>query len=112
MKVSILSFYGSLFATPSFRLAKRLVVGFCLMWCVAVTAIVIFQCHPVEAAWDPLRTIKTNCVPFGNFIVASELTNALLDIAIICLPIRMIAQLQMPTRQKWTIGGIFLLGSL
>ena len=41
-----------------------------------------------------------------------ELTNLLLDICILCLPIQRIRKLQLPARQKFILSGIFFLGGL
>ena len=83
-----------------------------LMWCIAMTAAIIFQCHPVEAAWDPLRTTKRQCILFGNFTLAYEVSNIVVDLAILLLPLYMIRLLHLSARQKWAISLVFLLGVL
>lgn len=77
-----------------------------------MTFVVIFQCHPVKAAWDPLRTSKNQCLLFGSFVLGYEASNIAIDLAILCLPIYMIRRLQLPARRKWTLSFIFLLGGL
>ena len=112
VKVSILRLYCSIFTTPSFKLGARIVLGLCLTWCVVMTVCVIFQCTPVEEAWNPLRTMEDKCTLFGSFLFGYEFTNMMLDVAIICLPIAVIRTLQLPPRQKWTLSIIFVLGGL
>lgn len=77
-----------------------------------MTAVVVFKCHPVEAAWDPLRTSKNQCLLFGTFVLGYELSNVMIDLIILCLPIYMIRQLHLPARQRWILSLIFLLGGL
>ena len=82
------------------------------MWCIAMTAIITFQCHPVKAAWDPLHTEKDQCLRIGSFVLGSEVSNIGIDLAILSLPVYMIQRLHLPARQKWILSFIFLLGGL
>lgn len=82
------------------------------MWCFAMTVVIVFQCHPVEAAWDPLRRSEHQCLLFTEFVLGYELSNVILDIAILCLPIYAVRRLHLPARQKLMIILIFLLGGL
>lgn len=114
VKISILCFYRSIFATPSFR-RKTLILGIiCVLWFIITLFIIIFQCSPISGAWDSVFQIKnkTKCIPIPGFIFGYELSNVLLDICILCLPIYMIRRLQLPTRRKISVGSIFLLGGL
>ena len=77
-----------------------------------MSVVIVVQCIPLEEAWDPLRTTGTKCVLLGIFILAQELTNVLLDLTILILPISVIQNLQLPARQKWMLSLIFLLGGL
>ena len=111
-KVSILALYASVFTTRKFRLAKDIVLIFCLIWCIAMTAVSVVQCLPIWDAWNPLRLTEGKCVLFGLYTLFEELTNVVLDIVILLLPIFMIRKLQLPARQRWTLSVIFLLGGL
>ena len=111
-KVSILALYASVFTTRKFRRAKDIVLMFCLLWCIAMTAVSVVQCVPIIDAWNPLRLKEGKCVLFGLFTLFEELTNVVLDIVILLLPIFMIRKLQLPIRQRWILSVIFLLGGL
>ena len=111
-KASILALYASIFATEKFRRAKDIVLTLCVAWCIAMTAGFIVQCLPLREAWNPLRLTENKCVLLGIFVLVEELTNVMLDITILVLPISMIRNLQLPVRQKWTLSLIFLLGGL
>ena len=77
-----------------------------------MTAATIFQCHPVKAAWDPLRTTKKECILFGSFTLAYEVSNVVIDLAILLLPLCMIRLLHLSTKKKWALSLVFLLGGL
>ena len=111
-KASILALYASIFATEKFRRAKDIVLTLCLAWCITMTAGFIVQCLPLREAWNPLRLKENKCVLLGIFVLVEELTNVMLDITILVLPISMIRNLQLPVRQRWTLSLIFLLGGL
>ncbi len=111
-KVSILTLYASIFTTRKIRRAKDIVLIACLLWCIAMTVVIVVQCVPLKEAWDPLPTSRTKCVLLGVFILLQEATNVLLDITILILPISVIRNLQLPARQRWILSLIFLLGGL
>lgn len=77
-----------------------------------MSIVFVVQCVPLKEAWDPLRTTGTKCVLFGLFVLMLELTNVLLDITILILPISVIRDLQLPARDRWILSLIFLLGGL
>lgn len=77
-----------------------------------MSIVFVVQCVPLKEAWDPLRTAGTKCVLFGLFGLMLELTNVLLDITILILPISVIRDLQLPARDRWILSLIFLLGGL
>lgn len=112
VKASILALYASMFPTREFRRARDIVLLLCLAWCITMTAGFIVQCVPLREAWNPLRLTENKCVLLGIFVLIEELTNVMLDITILMLPISMIRNLQLPLRQRWTLSLIFLLGGL
>ena len=77
-----------------------------------MTTVFVVQCVPLREAWNPLRTTENKCILFGIFVLMEELTNVMLDITILLLPISVIRHLQLPVRQRWTLSLIFLFGGL
>ncbi|KAL8983102.1 MAG: hypothetical protein Q9205_002565 [Flavoplaca limonia] len=61
-------------------------------------------------AW--VGQIIYDCFPFARFVFTYELTNALIDVAILALPMYMVRKLQMRTRQKIQVMSIFAMGGL
>lgn len=82
------------------------------MWMFASFWVIIFQCRPVRAVYDPSIAATAECIPFARFVFTSELTNALIDVSILALPICMVRKLQMQTRQKLQVMFVFAIGGL
>ena len=84
------------------------------MWAVICLLISVFQCRPIEAAWDLSIAAEAHCTvrPTGAISSATSLPHMALDVAILCLPIFVTRHLQLPRLRKIMVGGIFLLGGL
>ena len=111
-RVTVLTWYANVFTTRQFKRAKDIVLITCLIWCLAMTVAFVLQCVPLKKSWDPLRTTGTQCVLFGLLVLFQEMTNVVLDIVILVLPISVTRNLQLPARQRWILSLIFLLGGL
>ncbi|RAO68919.1 uncharacterized protein BHQ10_004931 [Talaromyces amestolkiae] len=92
IKISILLMYRRIFPIAEFQ-RYALVVG-------------------VLAAWqlDLLMDGQATCLTYGHFIIGYEISNMLLDIAILMLPIRVLRTLQLSMTKKVVVGAIFILG--
>lgn len=103
-----------IFSIQTFRRWALTVVILCVVWLVICLIVLIFQCNPIKAAWEfnDLASGEGKCLSGSTTIFGMELCNVLLDIFILCLPIHMIKQLQLPTRRKVIVGSFFLLGGL
>ena len=76
----------------------------------AAALVNIFQCSPVEAAWNP--SIPHKCVNLQAMLKVISVEDVLTDVLILCLPLPMVWQLKMSTKLKWQITGMFLVGGL
>lgn len=77
-----------------------------------MSAVSAVQCVPLRDAWNPLRLTQSKCVLFGLFTLFEELSNVVLNIIVLLLPIFVIRKLQLPARQRWILSLLFLLGGL
>ena len=113
-KISILCLYSNIFTTRPFRLTALAVGLATMLRCIVIVFINIFQCNPINAYWDTylLSDPSSHCLDFNKLFVGYAVTDVLLDVIILCLPIYMIRKLHLPKRQKLTLSAIFLLGSL
>jgi fucose permease len=65
-----------------------------------LTFINIFQCSPVQAAWNPFFTDGVRCIPLLTEFICSAPINIITDLAILSIPIPVLTGMRLPTRQK------------
>ena len=99
-----------MFSTPSFNRLVTTIASVIFAWWVAFTLASIFQCTPVALNWH--RALPGTCFNFLAMYWVHALTNIATDIVILSLPWPMIWRLQMHTRLKAALSGMFLLGGL
>ena len=82
-----------------------------IMWCFASFWDTIFECVPVRAEWD--KNIRNaRCQSFRELALGSGISNLILDVMFLLLPVIMVWQLQISKIIKVSLTGIFLLGGL
>lgn len=109
-KASILCFYNRIFsADPTFSRWVKIVMVLNVMWCIATTFAVIFQCLPPDGAW--IVTRKARCFDYAKLTIAIEVPNAFFDFVIMALPINVLRTLRMRLRYKISLAAIFFLGA-
>ncbi|KAL7624850.1 hypothetical protein AAE478_004064 [Parahypoxylon ruwenzoriense] len=77
-----------------------------------VTAFVVFNvaCKPYEKNWNPF--IPGSCYDTTSIYVASTAIYLVVDVCILLLPQKAIWGLQMPTKKKLGVAGMFMVGIL
>ena len=112
VKLSLILLYRRLFATPRFRRTSLVVGTACLAWFLMCFFLIIFQCHPVSAFFNPALLFTDHCIDLQALYRGILASNMALDFVLLCLPLYMVLGLQLPVRQKLLLSGIFALGSL
>ncbi|KAL8751708.1 MAG: hypothetical protein Q9199_006234 [Rusavskia elegans] len=110
VKLSILLLYRRLFGSQqTFKKVLWAIGAFVLAYSIAEFLILLFQCRPMEAAWN-MAIQPEYCVnlPLAGFIIG--IVNVATDIVTLMLPIRIVWSLQLERRWKIQIAGIFLSG--
>ncbi|KAL7917057.1 hypothetical protein ACQKWADRAFT_307700 [Trichoderma austrokoningii] len=108
-KVSILSLYWRMFSLTNIRLPIQILFGCALVWIIFRTFMGIFHCVPVQAFWD--SNAGGYCaIEDQKFFFGTTLVHAMIDIAILILPMWHISQLQLPVLQKAGIMVMFTFG--
>lgn len=79
-----------------------------IMYFVAIMIEICLQCLPqsVDTLWD----LQHPCYPSQPPQMVFGILNAVLDLTLLLLPVRMVWGLHMPRKQKIAVSGIFLLG--
>ena len=72
--------------------------------------LVIFNCTPIEKSWN--SWIKGRCLNFDMISIAAGVINTISDLLILILPQFVIWNLQLSTKKRLRISGVFLPGAL
>ena len=110
-KFSILFLYRRLFGLfKRFLIALYVVAAITFAYSLVEILVIIFECRPVNAAWN--LAIKGSCVnlALGGIIVGS--VNVAADFVTLFLPMPMVWSLNIETKWRVQLVGIFLLGGL
>ncbi|KAL8993133.1 MAG: hypothetical protein Q9169_006576 [Polycauliona sp. 2 TL-2023] len=113
LKLSILWFYHRIFPIRKFTICCIVIATVTIAWLIASLIAQFVQCQPYQYFWDKsipggYCRIDTNAASYYISCPPDILTS----VAILILPIPWLWGLQMQTRKKLAIGGIFLLASL
>ncbi|KAI0389464.1 hypothetical protein F5Y17DRAFT_448888 [Xylariaceae sp. FL0594] len=111
LKFSILFFYVSIFTMPKIRTAVFVIIGLTA----ALIVVVIFEsfllCRPFEFTWN--KTIAGGvCGSSKDAYLAIGITNLIIDLCVVAVPMPVVWKLQMPTRKKVVVSAILGFGVL
>jgi len=112
-KLSILLQYIRIFVPNHTSKTFYLVLSFLacnVAFFIASLLITVFQCTPIERAYNPL--VKGNCINWPLAIVLTAVFNLVSDLCILLMPLTWIWRLQMSKNRKIGLSGIFLIGIL
>ena len=110
VKISTLLLFGRIFTIQKFHLILRAVGLFISVYSTISVFMMIFQCRPLNGAWD--STVNPNCINLTNFLIFMGSMNVLTDVLLLCLPLPQLWKLQMRRGTKMQVIGIFSIGGL
>ncbi|OLN85644.1 L-fucose-proton symporter 2 [Colletotrichum chlorophyti] len=110
-KTSVLIFYLRLSKNTKkvLRFASWVTLTIVVLAGTVLTLINIFQCRPVQAAWEVWRD-TSQCIPLLTEFICSAPINIVTDLAILALPIPVLTGMRLPPRQKIILVLTFTLG--
>lgn len=108
IRASVLALYIRIFRTASFRTACYVVHGFNLAYFVAVVLTCCLICRPFAFLWD--QSIHGSCGDQKSFDLFIGVFNLLMDLTTVSLPMPVLWGLQMRTKKKLIIIGMFSMG--
>lgn len=111
LKTSILVFYLRLSKNTQqvLRISSWVVLGIVNIAGIVLTILNIFQCRPVQAAFN-IYSGQTQCIPLLTEFICSAPVNIVTDLAILALPIPVLTGMRLPKRQKYILVFTFSLG--
>ena len=95
---------------PRFRAFVWTVMIACIIGHVVGALILIFQCSPVHKSWYPLT--PGTCLPNDATFYGLAAVSIFFDVFIFFLPIPLLLSLNIDTKRKIVLCGVFLLGLL
>ncbi|KAI9813845.1 MAG: hypothetical protein M1827_003635 [Pycnora praestabilis] len=108
-KASILLLYLRIFTLKPYRIASYVLLALVTAFGTALAFSSIFQCIPVPRAYN--KKIAGHCIDLTKAWYANAAFSIVTDFLILILPMPVIWQLKMPTRQKIGLMGLFALGT-
>ncbi|KAI1080346.1 integral membrane protein [Whalleya microplaca] len=82
-------------------------IAFITALMIAIIFVVIFQCKPVDQAWDPAHP---HCINSRIFMLTTSGLSVLTDLLALVLPFCVFTYLRMSTRRKLSLMAVFGLG--
>ena len=112
VKISILLLYRRIFTTPHFKRATLVVGTACIAWLIAALLCLAFQCRTNAERYSADALFSNQCIDLKTYWIAVTGSNLVLDLIVLCMPLYIVSNLKIPTRQKIWLCGIFALGIL
>ncbi|KAH1499024.1 hypothetical protein LV164_004613 [Aspergillus fumigatus] len=85
-------------------------MAFVSLTCALFLLFSIFQCNPIHAYWDLAPTYPYKCLNDGAIVFSASVINIFTDFLVTVLPMPLIWNLKLPTRQRIAVISIFGLG--
>lgn len=111
-KISVLLFYRRIFRGKVFNIMTWTLIVLVCVWMVAFLFANMFECIPITEAFvnAPGLGGNPNCIDAVPMYLSQVYSDAVLDVLILVLPLPLVWNLHLPSKQKWAVSGIFLLG--
>jgi hypothetical protein len=86
----------------------------CVGWGLATLIVSLLQCRPLQAMWhiELQKLPDTHCLHINVFGLAISISNCIIDLLTLLLPIHQIVKLRISVNRKIGLCVIFLLGAM
>lgn len=113
VKISILLFYRRLFIVRPFKIASAVMITIVAGWAVSFTIAMVAQCNPPSYFWRLFeKDYPTHCIDVFVMYEGLAISDLILDVLVLALPIPMVASLHLPWKTKIQVLDILMLGSV
>ncbi|PHH90572.1 hypothetical protein CDD83_3259 [Cordyceps sp. RAO-2017] len=111
-KIAVLLLYRRIFRGRAFSIITWLLIAVAAGWTVAFFFANMLECVPVEEAFKNAPGLGGNprCINAVPMYLSQVYSDVIIDALILAVPIPLVLKLRLPTRQKFAVCGIFLLG--
>lgn len=100
------------FVDDLFRLLNFGLCGLLLCFWIGCTVATLANCVPLKYIWINSLSDPRYCFNFNIFWLSSGICEAVIDILVLFLPVKVVFGLRLGIRQKLAVASVFLLGSL
>lgn len=109
MKISILSFYTTIFPSRTFHIIVYSIIAVNAVYCVGYIFASLFICTPFAFNWDKTLT-NGKCGNTLQLEISSASINMIFDLIVVFLPMPTLWRLKMAVRKKLFVSFILGLG--
>ncbi|KAK7420458.1 hypothetical protein QQZ08_010372 [Neonectria magnoliae] len=107
-KLSILLLYLRIFLQRWFRICNYILMGIIASYTIATVCSSIWQCSPIEGAWN--KSIDPKCISLTKNWYANAGFSIATDVLILLLPMQPLWTSNLPVAQKRALMFVFALG--
>ncbi|RYP16714.1 hypothetical protein DL765_004950 [Monosporascus sp. GIB2] len=111
-KLTLCSFYFRLSPSIPYRYSVCFTGFVCASSLIGIWFSVLFACNPIAAAWDLRVAAEASCINRPVIYITQAAFGCVTDLMLLVLPIPTVVGLQMSTRQKVGLLGLFAIGSV
>ena len=109
VKLSVVLFYFRVFGKIRFyRYILWVVAMLPIVWGIIINCMTVFVCVPVQSYWE--GTPGRHCLNNATGFLMAAITNILIDIIILLLPLPVLWRLQLSPTRKLAVVGLFVCG--
>jgi hypothetical protein len=113
IKLSILFLYRRIFTGRGFDIASRITIGITIAWTVGFLVTYFAACgKDFWAYYSSLAALQEKCIDTFKMMLALAVTDVMVDIIILVMPIPFVFALQMPLQRKLGVCAILMVGAL
>ncbi|KAH8163457.1 hypothetical protein CIB48_g4790 [Xylaria polymorpha] len=110
IRLSVIIFYFRIFPTKIVRRGGYILAAACISWFVAIEALNLATCKPIEFMWD--RSLNGHCISAPEGVIILGAANVVIDAVTVILPIHEVLKLNLSREKKLVIFGVFLIGGI
>jgi hypothetical protein len=110
VRISLLVFFLQTFPDRRFQLITKILIGYVGLHTIIFALLLIFQCSPVNLAWD--KTLNGQCLDLTAVTYAGAGVAVSHDIFTLLLPLNELRKLKMSAGKKLGVIVIFMIGGL
>ncbi|KAF5558002.1 integral membrane protein [Fusarium napiforme] len=111
-KLTLCFFYYRLSPSLWYQYSVYFTGFLCSASLVGIWFSVLFACKPIAAGWDVRMSVGATCINRPPIYITQAAFGCITDVMLLVLPIPTVVGLQMSTRQKLGLVGLFAIGSI